>query len=160
MVLQRRIKQFRVRLKDLIAKMDAEDAKKDQSEGESRLPNPRTARIPPPRVSAITAEQIKATKSEVPSPTTASTSDDFQPYVMSIDEQNNVKKMDELLKEYLGDDCDEIATPAVNAQSTQSSDMIVDFGEGKEQIVPIFPEFEDDLVPSDYDAYGGGALNW
>ena len=160
MVLQRRIKQFRVRLKDLIAKMDAEDAKKDQSEGESRLPNPRTARIPPPRVSAITAEQIKATKSEVPSPTTASTSDDFQPYVMSIDEQNNVKKMDELLKEYLGDDCDEIATPAVNAQSTQSSDMIVDFEEGKEQIVPIFPEFEDDLVPSDYDAYGGGALNW
>lgn len=161
-VFQCRIKQFRVRLKDTIAKMDAEDAKRDAggSVQQGRLPNPRTAQIPSPKISTVSAEQREATKTEIPPPTTEHRTMDSQPYTMSIDEKKNIQQMEDLLQEFLGDNSDEIATPAINSQSTQDADMIVDFREGPQNLVPIFPEFEDDLVPSDYDAYGGGALNW
>ncbi len=50
-----------------------------------------------------------------------------------------------------------VATPI--AANVKSQDMIVDFGE-KGHLVPIHAEFEEPLHPKDYNAYGGGALNF
>ena len=70
----------------------------------------------------------------------------------------------ELIKEKYGDDLDE-ATPIVanlsidHDQQQKSDGLLVEFGDNS-NLVPIHAEFEDDLVPSDYDAYGAGTVNW
>ena len=51
----------------------------------------------------------------------------------------------------------EMATPIIATQ--QAGDLIVDFGSETSNVYPIFPEFEEPLEPSDYDAYGD-TTNW
>ena len=73
--MQRRIQQFRVKLKDQITKMDADD-KAGIGHGSSRPQVPHPARIPGtrpvsfeiPSVKAITSAQLNAHKMEVSSP--------------------------------------------------------------------------------------------
>ena len=73
--MQRRIQQFRVKLKDQITKIDADD-KVGLRQGSSRPPVPHPARIPGtrpvsfenPSVKAITSAQLNAHKMEVSSP--------------------------------------------------------------------------------------------
>ena len=55
------------------------------------------------------------------------------------------------------DDDHDPATPTVATINTQGS--IVDFP-NHDNIVPISGEFEGPFIPSDYNAYGDGSLNW
>ncbi len=51
----------------------------------------------------------------------------------------------------------ELATPTV--ANVNDKGLIVDF-QDHGNLVPIFAEYDDTLLPEDYDAYGGGSLNW
>jgi len=168
--MQRRIQQFRVKLKDQIAKMDA-DHEAGLRQGSSRPPVPHPARIPGtrpvpyenPSVKAITSAQLNAHKMEVSSPQSVQMKQP-QPREIDEDDKESMTILTELIKEKYGDDLDE-ATPIVanlsidHDQQQKSDGLLVEFGDNS-NLVPIHAEFEDDLVPSDYDAYGAGTVNW
>ena len=70
----------------------------------------------------------------------------------------------ELIRDKYGDDLDEVtpivANLAVNYKQHQKFDGLLVDPSNNPNLVPIHAEFEDDLVPSDYDAYGAGTVNW
>jgi hypothetical protein len=168
--MQRRIQQFRVKLKDQITKMDADD-KAGLRQGSSRPPVPHPARIPGtrpvsfenPSVKAITSAQLNAHKMEVSSPQSVQMKQP-QPREIDEDDKESMTLLTELIKENYGDDLDK-ATPIVanlsidHDQQQKSDGLLVEFDDNS-NLVPIHAEFEDDLVPSDFDAYGAGTVNW
>ncbi len=62
-----------------------------------------------------------------------------------------------LLAGSINNDDVELATP--NVANVDDKGLIVDF-QDHGNLVPIFAEYDDPLMPEDYDAYGGGSLNW
>ncbi len=51
----------------------------------------------------------------------------------------------------------ELATTTV--ANVDDKGLIVDF-QDHGNLVPIHAEYDDPLITEDYDAYGGGSLNW
>ena len=79
------------------------------------------------------------------------------PCVMSIQEQRNLNKLEALLANTAGCNA-EASMPIVATQ--QADKLIVGFGEQEQaNIIPIMPEYEDQLVAADYDAYCD-MVNW
>ena len=79
------------------------------------------------------------------------------PYVMSIQEQRNLNKLEALLTNTAGRNT-EALMPFVTTQ--QADKLIVDFGEQEQaNLIPIMPEYEDQLEAADYDAYCD-VVNW
>ena len=68
-----------------------------------------------------------------------------------------ISELQQLLVGTMNGEAIDMATPI--AAAVDDKGLIVDF-QDHGNIIPIHAEFEDPLVPSDYDAYGGGALNW
>ena len=140
--------------------MDREDEEKEKHgkvDGD-KLPNPQTARIPRPTISAVTNDQLESYKKECPTPTSAPISASLdEPCVLSVQEKENIQKLDDSLVNVMTDS-DEMSTPAV-ANTNNGSIMTVDFGEDQQNIIPIHPDCEDALIPSNCDAHGSGALN-
>ena len=150
--------------------MDADD-KAGISHGSSIPPVPHPARIPGthpvsfenPSVKAITSAQLNAHKMEVSSPRSFQMKQ-AQPHAIDDDNKESTTLLTELIKDTYGEDLDE-STPieanlAIDHEQQHKSDgLLVDFGDNS-NLVPIHAEFEDDLVPSDYNAYGAGSINW
>ena len=79
------------------------------------------------------------------------------PYVMSIQEQRNLNELKALLAYTAGPNA-EASMPFVATQ--QADELIVGFGEQEQaNIIPIMPEYEDQLEAADYDAYCD-VVNW
>ena len=97
-----------------------------------------------------------------------------QPYVMSMEEATNIEQLETILES----GANNMLTPSSAAQeepmtpfvakmsatqnatdagpSSSDSELLVEFGEPS-NLVPLQAEFDEPLVPSDYDAYGGYA---
>ena len=79
------------------------------------------------------------------------------PYVMTIQEQRNLSELGALLTNTAGHNA-EALMPFVATQ--QADELIVDFGEQEQaNIIPIMPEYENQLEAADYDAYCD-VVNW
>ena len=80
-----------------------------------------------------------------------------KPCVLTVQDKENIQNLDDLLMN-VTTDSDEAATPTV-AAANNGSTMTMDFGEDQQNIIPIHPDCEDDLIPSCCDACGSGASN-
>lgn len=149
-----------MRFKNTIAKMDREDEEKEKrgKVDDDKLPNPQTTCIPRPTISAVTTDQLESCKKECPTPTSAPISASLdEPHVLPVQEKENIQKLDDLLVNVMTDS-DETSTPTIS-NTNNCSTMTVDFGEDQQNTIPIHPDCEDALIPSDCDACGSGALN-
>lgn len=162
-VFRRRIRQAQLRYKDYIAKLPKVVDEPDPSN--TRPPTPRVARnlnggtkvsFENPKQHAITAEQLEAFNEQVEDPTTQLV-ENHAPHMMSIEEKQNFARLEEMLLNTANGKSEDVATPVV--ANVSSDEMIVDFGEKPGTLIPIHAEWEEPLVPSDYDAYGGTGLN-
>ena len=79
------------------------------------------------------------------------------PVPLSDAERDNVEHLHDMLKDLAGGDEDCVTSIVAGAAA---DDLLVDFnGQEKEVYVPVHTEFDEPLVPYDYDAYGD-AINW
>ena len=147
----------------------------------TRPPIPPKANLPPlqqPKVSAISSDISKQFHEETGFPDCAFDEMFHEPYIMTLQETNNVKELQTILESNVNNMLapstatqEEPMTPFVinisatqNVASTDStagaespeSELLVEFGEPS-NLVPLQAEFDEPLVPSDYDAYGGYA---
>ena len=96
-----------------------------------------------------------------------------EPYVMSVQEEENVKDLESIISSAVNDmlvpssnDHAEPMTPIIanvmtknqpsSHASAPESGLLVEFSEPT-NLVPVQAEFDEPLIPSDYDAYGGYA---
>ena len=164
--MQRRKAQSRFRLQDQITKMIEMKKQEIKTSGApSRPPYPRTphhqqqttAKFDDPNISTITTDQLNAFHEHN---NEQSSSSHQEAYEMSDDDKHNFATLSQMLLKSVDGEAIDLATPIIAHAATKSQDMIVDFGEDAGNLIPIHPEFEEPLVPEDYDAYGGGHLNW
>ena len=166
-LIQRRIAQAQVRLKYQIEKMLSMKKSKIKSASESdRPPYPRTPhyqkktqqRFDKPNASTITTNQLNAFREHTDEQVSSSSYQEA--YEMPVDDRKNFAELEQMILKSVDGEAIDLATPIVANIATRNQDMIVDFGEEHDNIVPIHAEFEEPLVPEDYDAYGGGHLIW
>ena len=142
----------------------------------NRPPIPPRAHTPPlaqPKISTISSEMSSQFHKEAGPPQCMFDELYHEPYVMSVQEEENVKDLESIISSAVNDmlvsssnDHAEPMTPIVanvmtNDQSSShasahESGLLVEFDEPT-NLVPVQAEFDEPLIPSDYDAYGGYA---
>ena len=165
-IIQRRIEQALVRLKTQIEEKEAKENNRSNNEPSSGPPyprapfNPRSSRtkLDTPKVTAITTQQREAYKNTLKdSQNEEQTQSPQEQNSMTEDETAIINDFQQLLVGSMNGEAIELATPI--AAKVNHEGLIDDF-QDQDNIILIHAEFEDPLIPSDYDAYGGGALNW
>ena len=110
-----------------------------------------------PNVQTISAKQMQAFNNEIAEDESSYHENFNSPYVMTIQEQKNLNELEALLTNTAGRNA-EASMPFVTTQ--QADELIIDFGEQEQaNIIPIMPEYEDQLEAADYDAYCD-VVNW
>ena len=160
LTLKRRIAQARLRYKNYIQKLDAMTDQEQQAQQDTQPPpQPKQPNLQPkqgvkfdnPAISTITPEQKYAINEHLPTNGTNQECTNNNSYEPSQQEIENFKALEDIILSSTGGTEDELSTPfAANIQVPTHQRE-----EKKDAIVPIYPEWEDDLEPSDYYAYAG-----
>ena len=158
-VLQRRIEQFRLKLKSEIEKLDKQD--EERGHNAKVLPPPPKASVSfnKPTVSTISSEVAQDFHNQVDQTTSALQDVSQEPHELSSQEKVDIQHLSTLLENTVGDTQPATPIPPVVAAASTQQDLLVDFNQDESNYIPIHADYESELNQSHYDAYND-TVNW